>query len=323
MTAVPFGGFDLASSGMVYRYSDGVEHFRHAPSFPSLCSVGGQSHEQCSSYYTQGLYRQHTNSSAFHDFSITSGRVFPVSSSGYYAVCVSASDKIAGSFLQDGVLLLRFQMRGTNQQCAISSKSSAVNNSISSRTKTHVSSVFLSIDDRDRVPFAAGKSITLTFNTMTALEPGEEITLSYPKHFISAGYPTVIDTAGLYVKYFSTSQITIRAVRLLDAGIQIITLSGVTFGPPTSGSATGITVSTSKDFQSAGSPSGSLGGQVTGVSFTIAAADRVPLATGKSVTFAFTIATALSSGDQITLRYPDNFISSSGSTSVVCFGFRV
>jgi len=92
-----------------------------------------------------------------------------------------------------------------------------------------------------------------------------------------------------------------------------MTLSGVTFGPATTGSPTGILVSTTKDLMSVGAPSGSLGGQVTGVSFTIAASDRVPLATGKSVTLAFTIMTALTAGDQISLMYPWNFISSLGT----------
>jgi hypothetical protein len=78
---------------------------------------------------------------------------------------------------------------------------------------------------------------------------------------------------------------------------------------------TGIAVSTSTDAAgSTGYPS--RGGQVTSVSMTIAAADRVPLAGGKSVTVSFTTATALASGQTVTLTYPNGYFTGAPTTPV-------
>jgi hypothetical protein len=120
LTAVASGGFDVASSVMVYQYSDGEELHRPPPSSPSVCAVGGQSHVQCSSYYSLALHRQHTDSSAFHNFSASLGHAFLVSTPGYYVACVSASEKDAGSVLQDGVTVLRYQKKDDkdSRQCA-------------------------------------------------------------------------------------------------------------------------------------------------------------------------------------------------------------
>ncbi len=40
---------------------------------------------------------------------------------------------------------------------------------------------------------------------------------------------------------------------------------------------------------------------------TASGADRVPAATGKAITVAFTLATALAPGDKITLNFPSGF----------------
>jgi len=120
VTVVSPGGFDPASSVMVYQYADGDELHRPAPSSPSLCSVDGQSHAHCSSYYSLALYRQHTNSDAFHNFSAPLGRAFLIDNPGYYVGCVSASDKDASSVQQDGVAIVRFQKKSVkdSRQCA-------------------------------------------------------------------------------------------------------------------------------------------------------------------------------------------------------------
>jgi hypothetical protein len=183
-----------------------------------------------------------------------------------------------------------------------------------------VTGVSFTIAAADRVPYASGKTVTLGFTIATALSSNDQITLMYPSSFISDGtpWPSVIGSvSGLSVQTMSGSSVSIRVEGSLPAGAHVLTLSGVRFGGATAGSPTGITVSTSKDFTGAGAPSGSLGGQVTGVSFTIAAADRVPYASGKTVTLGFTIATALSSNDQITLMYPLNFISFSATAPIV------
>jgi len=119
LTAVPSGDFDTTSSAMLYHYPDERELLAAPPhnvsAFPPLCAVGVKlgagSHAQCSDYYIKGLYRQHTNSSAFHDFSSQLGRARLINTNGFHVVCVSASSKDAGSVFNDGVMTLRFQKK--------------------------------------------------------------------------------------------------------------------------------------------------------------------------------------------------------------------
>jgi hypothetical protein len=94
---------------MLYQYSDSDELRRPAPSSPSLCAVSGESHTQCSHYYSHVLHRQHTNSSLFSDFSTPLGHAVLANTPDIYVACVSASEKDAGSVFQDGVAMLRFQ----------------------------------------------------------------------------------------------------------------------------------------------------------------------------------------------------------------------
>ena len=54
-----------------------------------------------------------------------------------------------------------------------------------------------------------------------------------------------------------------------------------------------------------------IGGVVTGVTFTVATADRVPAATGKAVTVSFTTQTALASGNLVTIGFPSTYIAGS------------
>jgi hypothetical protein len=181
-----------------------------------------------------------------------------------------------------------------------------------------VTGVSFTIAAADRVPFASGKSVTLTFTIATSLFYADSLTLSFPNGFISGGW---FPSSSGYIYVYSLSgssnfspslhpsatSIVMRVYEVVTAGSYIVTLGGLTFGPPTHSTAE-ITVSTSKDYSSAGVASGSLGGQVTGVSFTIAAADRVPFASGKSVTLTFTISTALAATDTITVSYPAGFL---------------
>jgi hypothetical protein len=60
-------------------------------------------------------------------------------------------------------------------------------------------------------------------------------------------------------------------------------------------------------------PSGPLGGRVSGVSFVIADADRVPSAPNKAITVSFTTATPLASGNVAIITFPDSFIVSGTS----------
>jgi len=119
LTVVSPGG-DANSSVMVSYYSHSDDLNRSAPASPSLCSTSSTASALCSEYFVQGLYRQHTNSGAFHNFSAVQGGAFLVSNPGYYVACVAASAKDAGSTLQDGVSMLSFQKKSVrdSRQCA-------------------------------------------------------------------------------------------------------------------------------------------------------------------------------------------------------------
>jgi hypothetical protein len=107
---------------MIYHYPDERELLAAPPhnvsAFPPPCTAGVElgsgSHAHCSDYYSKGLYRQHTNSSAFHDFSSVLGHARLINTSGFYVVCVSASSNDAGSVYNDGVMTLRFQKKSAN-----------------------------------------------------------------------------------------------------------------------------------------------------------------------------------------------------------------
>jgi hypothetical protein len=126
-----------------------------------------------------------------------------------------------------------------------------------------VTGVSLTIAAADRVPYASGKTVTLAFTIATELSSEHQITLSYPADFISssAPMPHVKDSMGLSnltAQFIQQQSITMRVMGKLAAGSYEFILSGLKFGAATDGNATGIIVSSSKDFSSTGAPSGSL-----------------------------------------------------------------
>jgi WD40 repeat protein len=189
---------------------------------------------------------------------------------------------------------------------------------------SQVTDVAFVIADADRVPGASNKQVTVSFTIQTALVSGDRITINYPNYFFQSGTSLSVNPAPTYNASVSLQLdpnensvgLPVASGQSVAAGRVTITLSGVQMGGPSLGSATGITVSTSKDAQSAGVPSGRIGGQVTDVAFVIADADRVPGASNKQVTVSFTIQTALVSDDLITINYPNYFFQSGTSLSV-------
>jgi len=69
-------------------------------------------------YYSRGLYRQYTNSSAFRDFPALFGGSTLANNPGYHLVCVSASSADGGHVMQDGMLSLRYQKKDTKDSRA-------------------------------------------------------------------------------------------------------------------------------------------------------------------------------------------------------------
>ena len=127
LTVVYSGTFDSTSSMMTY-YTPGYDLQGPAPSQPSVCSIepehtsvpnSNQVLSQCSDYYRLALYRQHTNSTAFREFSTYAGKGFLISNPGYYIGCVSALEyQVPGNArLQrvDGFVTARFENKGSKE----------------------------------------------------------------------------------------------------------------------------------------------------------------------------------------------------------------
>jgi hypothetical protein len=204
----------------------------------------------------------------------------------------------------------------------VSSSRDRISDPVSSGTLGgHVQNVSFYISPAHRLTSSASQNnmVLLSFTTQTALSAQDNITLIYPNHFFAGGTAPVVQSSvlGLVASSPTETSLMFTATASIPAGALSMTLSGVTFGPPTAGSPTGILVSTSMDRLSDGSPSGSLGGQVFNVSFYISPAHRLTSSASQNnmVLLSFTTQTALSAQDNITLIYPNHFFA--GGTAPV------
>jgi len=172
-----------------------------------------------------------------------------------------------------------------------------------------VTGVSSSVASADRVPALTSKSITVSFTTQTQLAHNQLVSIVFPAAYFSGALSvTFAGTANTFAT--STTAITNGVtIAVGSAGAApasyTVTLTGATIGGPMSSTTNGVTVSTSTDAAGTGRTD-NLGGAVSGVALTIV--DRVPLATGKSVTVSFTTATALTSGQLVTISFPSNFL---------------
>ena len=163
----------------------------------------------------------------------------------------------------------------------------------------------------DPIPFSTGKSVTVGFTTQTFLTSGQLVSISFSPGFLT-GVIGVTYAGAANTFATSTSAITNGVTIAVGSagaapGSYILTLTGATFGGPMAGSASGVTVSTSTDMPATGAIV-ALGGQVTGIGVSIAAVDRIPFATGKSVTVGFTTQTALTSTQLVSISFPSSFL---------------
>jgi hypothetical protein len=99
----------------------------------------------------------------------------------------------------------------------------------------------------------------------------------------------------------------LRERRTAGSG-SIVTLTGAVIGAKVAATTCGVRVETNKD-NFATSPTTRLGGQITGVSLAIPAADRVPAETRKELTVSFTTQTALANTNTVTITLPTSYIS--------------
>jgi len=177
-----------------------------------------------------------------------------------------------------------------------------------------VSAVSSTIAAADRVPLATTKSVIVSFKIQSALVNGNIVTINWAgangpvaaSSYVSAVSGVTFVTPSVFA---SASAITNGATLSIGSAgatantAYTVTLTGATIGLAAAATANGISVSTTNDVAATG-PTVAIGGQITGVSVSIAAADRVPLATAKSVTVSFTTQTALTSGQLVTISFP-------------------
>ena len=114
LTAVSACGIDNSSSVMRSFYPQHDDLSRPAYSTLALCgNLSNANEAPCANYYTYGLMRQYSYSSSFADFSAREGGVILDPAAGYHLVCVSASSADASHVMQDGVIVLRYQVNVT------------------------------------------------------------------------------------------------------------------------------------------------------------------------------------------------------------------
>jgi hypothetical protein len=134
----------------------------------------------------------------------------------------------------------------------------------SGRIGGSIQSLRFSMSDSHRAPRAQGAFATITFSMASAVYG--PITLNFPSNFFdSSSTPFVdssIDNAQFQASFATSSSIVLSSNRAIPAGNVLITLGGLTSGPPTSGGPIDVTtlfdVPMSVD-------SGALGAYVNGV----------------------------------------------------------
>ncbi len=149
------------------------------------------------------------------------------------------------------------------------------------------------------------------------------ITISFPPSFFiatSGAVPTMSCTGGTgtagNVVINSNNFVITTTSTAWDNAQKVCKFDTLTTGVPTAG-ATLVTVSSTNDNPSTAIASGPLGGQVTAASMTVT--QKVPLQSG-TVTVTFTTATALASGQKITVNFPASYFGAAvpSGSSIAC-----
>jgi hypothetical protein len=167
---------------------------------------------------------------------------------------------------------------------------------------SQVSNVLMDLLVSDRIPLAFGKSVTFTFQTNTALDSNQAVTISFPPNYflspngIQSISQVLPQTAAVFssVSFDGAKSLFRLTVGNVGApkGMYKVIISNVTVGYRTLGNPNGIMVSTDTDSASF-APTFALGGQTQNVQLAIAPEDRAPGATNRSVTLTFTTQTIL------------------------------
>lgn len=170
------------------------------------------------------------------------------------------------------------------------------------------------IASSDRIVSKTGVPVTLCFTLATLLPIGGTITLSYPAGFFAVSTPTeqpgsssVAGFTGTCAATTSTSVVVNSAGATVPASSFVITLPGFVMGGVTAGTV-GVTLATSADTAaSVAVSSGSIATQVTIVSLSINANDRITLKPSVPITLSFPPTTLLLPGATITILFQTAF----------------
>jgi len=184
----------------------------------------------------------------------------------------------------------------------------------------------LTIPAEERLASVVNRRIVVGFTLTTALVQSDTIAISFPTiggtsfvNTVTNGDVTGIAAAAAY----ATNTITLTvASGGVTVGAKSVTICGVTLNAFAADSATGIRVSTNKDYTTACSASGTVGtiqGTITDVSMTIPFASRIA-STGQSAVFAFTTSANIPAAtcgvsNSVVLTVPANFFASGTPTS--------
>lgn len=180
------------------------------------------------------------------------------------------------------------------------------------------------IASSDRIVSKTGVPVTLCFTLATLLPIGGTITLSYPAGFFAVSTPTeqpgsssVAGFTGTCAATTSTSVVVNSAGATVPASSFVITLPGFVMGGVTAGTV-GVTLATSADTAaSVAVSSGSIATQVTIVSLSINANDRITLKPSVPITLSFPPTTLLLPGATITILFQTAFSPSITPSSIL------
>jgi hypothetical protein len=208
-----------------------------------------------------------------------------------------------------------------------------------------VQGVTFSMTSAQRVPNVAAATanaiVTIGFKLQTAYTAGvsKAITINFPDSFFLTSTPTVECTGGTpapaaTVAYSGTTQYILTTTNAWDASAKVCTFKNVATGPPTDGLGTslscngGVIVLSTLDRASDAVASGSLGGRVQGVTFSMTPAQRianvVAVTANAIVTIGFQLQTAYAEAGSnlITIVFPPSFFLTS-APSMECTGGSV
>jgi hypothetical protein len=191
-----------------------------------------------------------------------------------------------------------------------------------------VTAARLTISAVDRVA-GDNRKVTVTFRTATALAGGDSIYFNFNFNNYSGGFvqpsenQAVILGIGASAKFYKDNITMTLTQATAAAAVYVVTICGVKLGPFPVNNPYGFAVSTSKDYTTTCSETGTISavqGRVRSVSMSIPWADRLVGNTLQSVLFTFTTQTDIpaaqfncAASNGVTISFPAKFFESNAA----------